>query len=359
METSSSAAESLDGELTAAYLYRVIAAREPEPRRRRLFEELARDAESQAQHWRAALAAEGAAPAPFRPALRARLVALLVRLLGPRRLTHALTAMKVRGMSVYREAGPVPAPRNPRALPSEHDEVGEKHQGGAAGGGGSLRAAVFGVNDGLVSNASLILGVAGAGTDNATVLLAGVAGLLAGAFSMAAGEYVSMRSQREMFEYQIALEKAELEAYPEEEAEELALIFEARGMAADEARQYAAQLIADPARALETLTREELGLNPARALPGGARCARARRVDRALGRGAVRGGRGDQPVHRPLGARGGPAHARHRRRRGRNHLRDRQRGRGRAVVTRATAAGRARRARSRPGSRRAPPARGR
>jgi len=263
MQSSSSAAESLDGELTAAYLYRVIAASEQEPRLRHLFEELARDAESQAEHWRAALAAEGKPALEFRPALRARLVALLVRLLGARRLTQALTAMKVRGMSVYRDSGPVPAPRSPGALPSEHDEVGEKHQGGAAAGGsGSLRAAVFGVNDGLVSNASLILGVAGAGTSNATILLAGVAGLLAGAFSMAAGEYVSMRSQREMYEYQIALEKAELEVYPEEEAEELALIFEARGMAADEARQYAAQLIADPKRALETLTREELGLNP-------------------------------------------------------------------------------------------------
>jgi len=263
METASSTAESLDGELTAAYLYRVIAASEQEPRLKHLFEELARDAESQAEHWRAALAAEGAPAAAFKPALRARLVALLVRLLGAQRLTQALTAMKVRGMSVYRDGGPVPAPRSPGALPSEHDEVGEKHQGGAAAGGsGSLRAAVFGVNDGLVSNASLILGVAGAGTSNATILLAGVAGLLAGAFSMAAGEYVSMRSQREMYEYQIALEKAELEVYPEEEAEELALIFEARGMVADEARQYAAQLIADPKRALETLTREELGLNP-------------------------------------------------------------------------------------------------
>jgi vacuolar iron transporter family protein len=263
MNSNSSAVESLEGELTSAYLYRVIAQTEREPRRKRLFEELARDAESQAEHWRAALVGESAAPAPFRPALRARLVALLVRLLGARRLTHALTAMKVRGMSVYRDGGPMPPPRHAAALPSEHDEVGEKHQGGAAtGGSGSLRAAVFGVNDGLVSNMGLILGVAGAGTGNATILLAGVAGLLAGAFSMAAGEYVSMRSQREMYEYQIALEKAELDAYPEEEAGELALIFEARGMAADEARQYAAQLIADPARALETLTREELGLNP-------------------------------------------------------------------------------------------------
>jgi VIT1/CCC1 family predicted Fe2+/Mn2+ transporter len=259
MDQNSSAAESLNGELTSAYLYRVIAQREQEPRRRRLFEELARDAESQAEHWRGLLARAGAAAAPFAPSPRARLVALLVRAFGAERLTHALTAMKVRGMSVYRGG----APLGVGALPSEHDEVGERHQPGSqAGAAGGLRAAVFGVNDGLVSNASLILGVAGAGSGNATILLAGVAGLLAGAFSMAAGEYVSMRSQREMYEHQIALEKAELAAYPEEEAEELALIFEARGMPAGEARVHAARLIADPRQALETLTREELGLNP-------------------------------------------------------------------------------------------------
>jgi VIT1/CCC1 family predicted Fe2+/Mn2+ transporter len=252
------AEDSLYGELTSAYLYRVIAAREHDARRKHLFEELARDAESQATHWRDALVAGGVTPAPFRPTVRARLVAWLVERLGPRRLTHALAAMKVRGMSVYREGAR--APRGPGSLPSEHDEIGERH--GGLGEGGSLRAAVFGVNDGLVSNAGLILGVAGAGAANGTVLLAGVAGLLAGAFSMAAGEYVSMRSQREMYEHQIALEKAELDAYPEEEAEELALIFEARGVPLEEARRHAAQLIADPQNALDTLTREELGLNP-------------------------------------------------------------------------------------------------
>jgi VIT1/CCC1 family predicted Fe2+/Mn2+ transporter len=252
------AEDSLHGELTSAYLYRVIAAREHDARRKHLFEELARDAESQATHWRDALVAGGVTPAPFRPTVRARLVAWLVERLGPRRLTHALAAMKVRGMSVYREGAR--APRGPGSLPSEHDEIGERH--GGLGEGGSLRAAVFGVNDGLVSNAGLILGVAGAGAANGTVLLAGVAGLLAGAFSMAAGEYVSMRSQREMYEHQIALEKAELDAYPEEEAEELALIFEARGVPLEEARRHAAQLIADPQNALDTLTREELGLNP-------------------------------------------------------------------------------------------------
>ncbi len=129
-------------------------------------------------------------------------------------------------------------------------------------GGGNLRAAVFGVNDGLISNASLILGVAGANADAATILLTGVAGLVAGAFSMAAGEYVSVRSQREMYEYQIGLERDELAEYPDEEAHELALIYEARGMGSAEALRMATQIIADPERALDTLAREELGLNP-------------------------------------------------------------------------------------------------
>jgi VIT1/CCC1 family predicted Fe2+/Mn2+ transporter len=243
--------DSWHGELTSAYLYRRIAARESEPRRRRLFEQLAREAEEQAGHWAARLRDAGATPGPFAPDLRARIVGGLVDLLGPARLTHSLTAMKVRGMSLYRGG---------EQLASRHDELGERHA--SAGTGGSLRAAVFGVNDGLVSNASLILGVAGAGSANAVVLLTGVAGMLAGAFSMAAGEYVSVRSQKEMFEHQIALERAELAEYPEEEAGELALIFEARGMDAAEARRQADALIADPNRALETLTREELGLNP-------------------------------------------------------------------------------------------------
>jgi len=253
------AGESRRSELAAAYLYRRIAARETERRRKRLFEELARDAEAQGGHWEERMRAQGVEPGRFRPGPRARLVAWLVGLLGPQPLTHVLTAMKVRGMSVYRGGG--------LALPSKHDDIGERHKGreeapDAVTAGGSLRAAVFGVNDGLVSNASLILGVAGAGADTRIVMLTGVAGLLAGAVSMGAGEYVSVRSQREMYEHQIALERAELAEYPEEEAEELALIFAARGMDAEEARRYADSLIADPVRALETLAREELGLDP-------------------------------------------------------------------------------------------------
>src|SRR5207249_7336996 len=183
-----------------------------------------------------------------------RLVAGLVRRYGPRAMRGILAAMKVRGLSGYSHA----APGHP--APTSADEVGKRHRGIA--GGGNLRAAVFGVNDGLVSNASLILGIAGANPDPHVVLLAGVAGMAAGAFAMAAGEYVSVRSQRELFEYQIGLERDELEEYPEAEAQELALIYKAKGLSGSEAERVAKQLVADPEHALDTLAREELGLNP-------------------------------------------------------------------------------------------------
>ena len=109
---------------------------------------------------------------------------------------------------------------------------------------------------------SLVLGVAGAGAGNGYVLTTGAAGLLAGALSMAAGEYVSVRSQREMYEYQMALEREELAEYPEEEAEELALIYQARGVELEQARAVSRALLAHPAQALDVLAREELGLNP-------------------------------------------------------------------------------------------------
>jgi VIT1/CCC1 family predicted Fe2+/Mn2+ transporter/rhodanese-related sulfurtransferase len=168
-------------------------------------------------------------------------------------LRSMLAAMKVRGMSVYSRTEPG------HPMPDASTGAERRHRGLASG--GNLRAAVFGVNDGLVSNASLILGVAGAAAEPGIILLSGVAGLLAGAFSMAAGEYVSVRSQREMYEYQIGLERDELEAYPEEEAKELALIYEARGLAWAEAKRLADSMIADPERGLDTLAREELGLN--------------------------------------------------------------------------------------------------
>jgi VIT1/CCC1 family predicted Fe2+/Mn2+ transporter len=127
---------------------------------------------------------------------------------------------------------------------------------------GTLRAAIFGVNDGLVSNAALIMGFAGASQDRAVIVLAGISGLLAGALSMAAGEYVSMRVQREVLERMLHLEAHELGIDPEGEAAELAELYERKGVSPDLAAALAAELSSDPATALDTHAREELGIDP-------------------------------------------------------------------------------------------------
>ncbi|MGH8630745.1 MAG: VIT1/CCC1 transporter family protein [Burkholderiales bacterium] len=249
------ALESWKEEKRSAYLYRVVAECERGTAREALFRELANEADNQAQIWaNEAKRQGGSAPEAYAPDSRTRVVAWLTRSLGPRAIRGVLAAMKVRGMSLYAAADPR------HYVPGAASGMEGRHRG--LSGGGNLRAAVFGVNDGLISNASLILGVAGATADGSVIVLSGVAGLLAGAFSMAAGEYVSVRSQREMFEYQIGLEAEELKQYPEEEAGELALIYEARGVARGEARRMADDIIARPEQALDALAREELGLNP-------------------------------------------------------------------------------------------------
>ncbi len=250
--------ESWHEEQRSVYLYRVCAEAEAGTTRAEMFRRLAGEAEAQAAIWRAQLTARGhAAPAPYEPDLRTRMVAAMVRRLGPERLKTVLAAMKVRGMAIY---GTSLAREPGHAVPTALSAIEHRHRG--LGGGGNLRAAVFGVNDGLVSNASLILGVAGANPDPHTVLLTGIAGLTAGAFAMAAGEYVSVQSQRELYEHQIGLEREELKQYPEAEAQELALIYAAKGLPTREADRLAHRLIADPEHALDTLAREELGLNP-------------------------------------------------------------------------------------------------
>ncbi len=257
--------ESWQEEQRSAFLYRVCAEVEAGTTRAELFRRLAGEAEAQAAIWRAQLTARGhAAPAPYVPDARTKLVAWLVRRLGPQRVKGVLAAMKVRGMAIYGASrGDGHAPPIAGA--------GVEHRHRRLGGGGNLRAAVFGVNDGLVSNASLILGVAGASPDNHFVLLTGLAGLCAGAFAMAAGEYVSVRSQRELFEYQIGLERDELKEYPDAEAQELALIYAEKGLPRKEAERLAKRIVADPEHALDTLAREELGLNPDElGSPGGA-----------------------------------------------------------------------------------------
>ena len=247
--------ESWTEEQRSAYLYLACAEAEAGTPRAELFTRLSGEAQAQAAIWRAQLTASGKpAPAPYVADARTQLVARLVRLFGPRRLKGILAAMKVRGMAIYSQ-------REPGGhVVAAAGTIERRHRG--LGGGGNLRAAVFGINDGLVSNVSLIFGVAGASQNASVVLLTGVAGLTAGAFAMAAGEFVSVRSQRELFEYQIGLERAELAEYPDAEAEELALIYSAKGLPPREAKRLARQIVSDPEHALDTLAREELGLNP-------------------------------------------------------------------------------------------------
>jgi VIT1/CCC1 family predicted Fe2+/Mn2+ transporter len=247
-----SSTESWLEEKQSAWLYRQLAECEPDAGVAGLYQKLAAAAERQADTWSAR---SSTPPAEFTPGLRVRLVAALARTLGPRRIRPVLAAIKVRGLSAY-DARPAAAGH---PMPRTVSDFGDRHKGR---GGGNLRAAVFGVNDGLVSNTSLIMGVAGAAASTEFVLTSGVAGLLAGALSMAAGEYVSVRSQREMFEYQIGLERDELREYPEEEAEELALIYETRGMELEQARMITRELVKNEPAALDALAREELGLNP-------------------------------------------------------------------------------------------------
>jgi VIT1/CCC1 family predicted Fe2+/Mn2+ transporter len=211
--------------------------------------------------------------------MRVRILGFLADRLGPRAVLPMVSAMESTGYDNYMaqtEAGP-PLARAERAhartlsaLASGRTATADDDVASIAAGerwhrvdsGGTLRAAIFGVNDGLVSNLSLVIGVAGADPDGRFIILAGVAGLLAGAFSMGAGEFVSVTSQRELFERQIELEREELESDPESERRELALIYRAKGLAQPEAEALATRIISDRGVALETLAREELGLNP-------------------------------------------------------------------------------------------------
>ena len=248
-------------EKRSAYIYAVLADLERGTPREKMFRKLGEYAECQSELWRRkVLEAEGqGAVLEFDAGARAKFVLSLTRFFGPRAMRSVLAALKVRGLSAYSSAGVVLTKGH--AIPSSISEVGQRHQ--IKGAGGNIRAAVFGINDGLVSNAALILGVSAASSmDPKVVVLSGTTALFAGALSMASGEYVSVKSQRELLEYQLELERAELEEYPEEEAAELALIYTARGIPEDQAREVANRLIADPDRALNTLAREELGLDP-------------------------------------------------------------------------------------------------
>ena len=212
-------------ERDAVVLYDALAEIEKEPARKQAFERIARNERRHAEIWAERLAAAGADVPPFgRPRARVRLIIRLARLFGTRAVADMVLALEGDEEEAYADQL-TPETAAIAADEREHAEIWRQlqsagtlahrqsaahgreerwHRGGQSG---TFRAAVFGANDGLVSNLSLVMGVAGALTDNQIIVLAGVAGLLAGAFSMAAGEYISMQSQREFFQHQIDIER--------------------------------------------------------------------------------------------------------------------------------------------------------
>jgi VIT1/CCC1 family predicted Fe2+/Mn2+ transporter len=266
----------LRDELDGAALYNGLAEAEADAVRKDLYLQLARAETEHAQHWRDKLAAAGVAPEPFRPSARTRLLVWLARRFGPGFVLPAVTMAEVSDRDKY--AGQLDA----AALSSEERshaavlQAAVNHTGGLAGGdilkserwhrrgsGNELRAAVLGANDGLVSNLCLVMGVAGAGAAAPTILLTGLAGLMAGAVSMALGEWLSVTNSREFARAQMARELQELQETPEAESKELALIFQAKGLSREDAQRAAQNVMRDQAAALETLAREELGIDPA------------------------------------------------------------------------------------------------
>jgi len=292
--------QSLDNlklERDAIVLYDSLAGIEKDARRAEAFHRIASDERRHADIWAAKLhELGGTLPAEERPRLRIRLVILIARIFGTSAVADLVKALEGDDVALYEShgssadmvamaaderqhaeiwdrlkrgpdaSGSVTAARDGVEIArqaSSAAEIVERERWHRGGRSGTLRAVIFGVSDGLVSNLSLVMGVTGAASGNPSfILLAGIAGLLAGAFSMAAGEYISMQSQRELFEHQIALERAEMEAMPEEEEAELAASYRAKGFNPDEAARIAHRIFQDPEAALDILVREELGLDP-------------------------------------------------------------------------------------------------
>ena len=267
--------ENWRGELDAVELYKLLARHERSEDRSQILLEMVKDEERHAEVMAARLEEIGVSLPEYRISFRVRMLGLLARVFGTGAILPIVSSIEAEDVTAYLEpeqdavvqglAGD--ERRHYRALGSmtgrpDAANIARHERWHPKGGGGTLRAAIFGVSDGLVSNLALVMGFAGAQADTEFVVLAGVAGLLAGACSMAAGEYVSMRAQRELFERQIALEATELELMPEEEEAELALIYRAKGVPTAEAEQLASRIMENPEVALDTLVREELGLDP-------------------------------------------------------------------------------------------------
>jgi VIT1/CCC1 family predicted Fe2+/Mn2+ transporter len=270
--------KNLQDEIDSAALYRGLAEAERSPELREVFLRLAAMEEEHARFWEQQLRELGVPVPQLRPGWRTRVLIALARHLGAALVLPTVTAREWADQAKYDaqpEAAVTPLPATEHQHARLLQLIGRERPSGLPGsslailegrhravGGNALRAAVLGANDGLVSNLSLVMGVAGADLSPKAILLTGIAGLLAGSLSMAMGEWLSVQSARELFEHQIRIEREELIAFPEEEREELELIYRAKGVPADTARELADRLIREGAPALETLVREELAIDP-------------------------------------------------------------------------------------------------
>lgn len=300
--------ENLKLEQDAIVLYDALSRIEKDPRRAAAFRHIAGNERRHADIWAQRLEELGASvPPPGSPRMRVRLIIVLARIFGTKAVSELVRSLEGDEGSIYeaqegsaaiesiaaderehahiweeldaaietetagdaathdRALATVTAAEHPAIRPGQSEvpeTIQRRERWHRSGRSGTLRATIFGVSDGLVSNLSLVMGVAGASEQGSFILLAGIAGLLAGAFSMAAGEYVSMQSQRELFERQIELERAELEAMPDEERRELAALYMSKGFSQEEAERIAERMFEDPRTALDALVREELGLDP-------------------------------------------------------------------------------------------------
>lgn len=266
----------LEDERNSAALYAILAENEKDPRLAEVYRRLAATEDKHAAEWAGRLAAAGAPESSFRASWRTRTLAWLARRFSPQLIIPTLAASERQAMNAY--AG---QPEARGMLAAEHSHallLQQMSQSGRAGmegselaklegrhrsaGGNALRAAVLGASDGLISNFNLVMGVAGAEVTAGGILLTGLAGLLAGAISMALGEWISVQSSRELYEKQLNTEKYEIETVPDEEREELTLIYQARGLDEETARMLAAKLMANPETAFDALARDELGIDP-------------------------------------------------------------------------------------------------
>jgi VIT1/CCC1 family predicted Fe2+/Mn2+ transporter len=268
----------LQDERDSAELYRRVAAAEEDPGLADVYRRLAAVEDRHADFWVQRLRDAGEPLPPRRVGWRTRVLGWLAKRVGTGFVVPAIDQMEQAGAGDYDgqpEAAGTPLAAEERSHARLLQAIGDGRGGGLQGpalarlegrhraaSGNSLRAAVLGANDGLLSNFSLVMGVAGAQIGHSQILITGFAGLVAGAGSMAMGEWISVMNARELFGRQIAVEREELTLVPDEEREELALIYQAKGLSPEHAGELADRIMASPDTALDTLSREELGIDP-------------------------------------------------------------------------------------------------